>query len=86
MAAIVVDESAWPSIEIPLEGGWINWAAPAFIRTEERDWNNFLERQRRGRYPTIESDVAKVVLDLSRMLVLRVDGRFNYSVAFEQSR
>ncbi len=51
MAILVVDAQTWPLVEVPLSNAWLDWAQPTFVRTEEEDWNRFLDSQRRTRYP-----------------------------------
>lgn len=71
-------------MEVPLESRWVDWAAPVFIRTEERDWNDFLESQRHRRYPDIDAELVDAIRGLNRIVVLRLQGGFRYSLVLEQ--
>jgi hypothetical protein len=83
MAILVVDAQTWPLIEVPLANGWVDWARPKFVPTEEAGWNRFLESQRQTRYPAIDSDLADLVGTLTRLWIVTLGNRFSYSIERE---
>jgi hypothetical protein len=83
MAILVVDGQTWPFIEVPLVNEWIDWAQPAFLRTDEEDWNRFLDSQRRSRYPAIDSDLPELVKSLSLLWIAMLGNRFSYTIERE---
>jgi hypothetical protein len=81
-AIIVVDAQSWGALDVTLKHGWLNWEAPAFLRTEEEDWNMFLEKLRASQ-PTIDKDLADVVRTLERVWIMRLGNEYEYSLEYE---
>lgn len=77
IAVVVIDQSAYTFLSIPLENNWINWAAPTFLEAG-LDWTDFLTEQR-NRYPTIESDLGQTIGSLHEFwIIIRVNGHQYY--------
>jgi hypothetical protein len=83
MAILVVDAQTWPLVEVPLSNAWVNWTQPAFLKTQEENWNRFLEYQRRTRYPTIDSELTELVKSLNRVWIASLGNRFSYTIEHE---
>jgi hypothetical protein len=78
LAIIVVDPQTWPALELQFTNGWIKWDQPAFLGTVEQNWNGFLQAQREHRYPNIDADLAKTILTLDAVWILRADDQFGF--------
>jgi hypothetical protein len=83
MAIIVVDAQTWPIVEVTLTNAWVDWTHPTFLRTEEEDWNRFLETQRQDRYPAINSELHNLVRTLDRIWIVTLGNRFQYTMEQE---
>jgi len=84
LCVVVIDALAWPSFEMALLHGWVDWAEPAFVPTEEVDWNRFLEEQRK-RVDNLDADVRVKVLKIDGLMVMCMSG-YEYSVQFQRWR
>lgn len=82
LAIIVVDAQSWYSFDYPLKYSWLDWQAPAFLPTEETDWNRFHKGLREGD-PGIDQDVATLVKELQQVWVVRLNGGYEYSLEYE---
>ena len=82
LVAIVIDALAWPTFDVPLRHGWVDWNCPSFLSTSETDWNNFVAKQR-VRYPDLDSQVRNRVSELDGLIVFSVSG-CEYSVQFQR--
>jgi hypothetical protein len=73
IAAVVIDQSAYMFLDIPLEHNWIKWESPTFLDVGS-DWKDFLTRERK-RYPTVESDLAETITTLHELwIIIRGNG------------
>jgi len=84
LAVIVIDAQTWPTLDVPLGNRWLDWDRPAFLQTEEQDWNRFLNEQRVTRYPNIGSELADLVHTLDSVWIVRLDTSYRYSLKYEQ--
>ena len=81
---VVIDDLAWPTFEVAVVNHWVNWDNPAFIQTDETEWNVFLNEQRTNT-GNLDSLVRDQVSQLEGVLVLRLADH-KYSIAFEHGR
>lgn len=81
---VVIDDLAWPTFDVPVVNRWIDWDKPAFIQTDETEWNVFLVEQR-TKTRNLDSLVRDHVSQLDGLLVLRLADH-KYSIAFEHGR
>lgn len=79
LAIIVIDALSWYSFDAPLKHAWLNWQEPAFLATDEGDWNQFLSKLRTAN-PAIDSEVGALVRELNAVWVVRLNGEYEYSL------
>jgi hypothetical protein len=80
----VIDALAWPTFDVPLQHGWIDWDQPSFLSTSETAWNGFVAEQRR-RTADLNSQVRDKVSALDGLIVFSV-ANYEYSVRFQRWR
>lgn len=76
IAVIVIDQSAYTFLDIPLRHNWINWESPSFLEIGG-DWTDFLTSQL-GRYPVIESDLAATIKTLHELWIIIKGNAYRY--------
>ena len=70
-----------PSLQ--LENNWLDWDNPQFLRTDEQDWNRFLEDQRKKRHRTIDADLSRIIRGLDALWIMRMNNGYTYSLEYE---
>ena len=81
MAILCVDGVAWPTFDLPIANGWIDWEVPGFLGQDE-DWSEFL-RHKAQRYPSIVSDLALRLRSLDRVWIVRIEAGFKLTLVQE---
>ena len=79
IAFLVINEMAWDFLKIPLRNKWIQWKSPGFFN-KDPEWQNFLQQQKKKRYPDIEKDLSVTLGSLAKLWIVKMEDGFQYSV------
>jgi hypothetical protein len=81
-AIMVVDGLNWHLFDIPLRGSWLDWSKPAFIKTDETDWNEFLSKAQ-IKYPNLGGELCELLGQLERVWIVRQKSHFEYELEYD---